>query len=236
MQGYPILQTDPMIKAYSVGVGMATSVRLLARRYLCDATKCHKFTEEELADIIAERSKIKQELKYIYLNSIIIDHDFNYRATRPLSQNYLSETFRPLSYTSTLFASTPAICHSSVNGPPSVLMLDVAPYVRAIIRYDVKREQERIKASSLLSVGGGGKMRAKRDTNSSRRAEEGGDRWRKGRWLPDINAALVEGSGGSWSGLGVDGGGGIGIEVDEDGNVQGGMGSDEDGEYELESE
>lgn len=116
-------------------------------------------------------------------------------------------------------------------------MLDVAPYVRAIIRYDVKREKERIKAGSLLSVGGGGKRRAKRDTNSSRRAEEGGDRWRKGRWLADINAALVEGSGGSWSGLNVDGGGGvIGIEMDEDGNVQGGMGSDEDGEYELESE
>lgn len=65
MQGYPILQTDPMIKMYSVGVEMATSVRSLARRYLC-TTKCHRFTEEELADIIAERSRIKQEFKYIH--------------------------------------------------------------------------------------------------------------------------------------------------------------------------
>lgn len=114
-------------------------------------------------------------------------------------------------------------------------MLDVAPYVRGIIRHDVKREQERIKASSLLSVGGGGK-RSKRATNSSRSAEEGGDRRRRERWFADINAALVEGSGGRWGELDVEGGCRIGIEVDEDGNVHGGMGSDEDGEYELESE
>lgn len=63
MQGYPILQTDPIVKAYSVGVDMATLVRLLARRYLCDTRRCHKFTEEELASIITERSRVKQELK-----------------------------------------------------------------------------------------------------------------------------------------------------------------------------
>lgn len=215
---------------------MSTSVRLLARGYLCDKTKYHKFTEEELADMIAERSKIKQELKYIHPNPhsklvVILT-----TGPRPLSQNYLSETFRPLSYASTIFALTPAVCHSSVNGPPSVLMLDVAPYVRGIVRHDVKREQERMKASSLLSAGGGGNRRKKRDTNASRVAVEGGDRRRKKRWFADINAVLVEGSGGSWSEFGVEGGDGIGIEVDEDGNVQGGMESDEDGEYELESE
>lgn len=67
MQGYPILQTDPLIKMYSVGVEMATSVRALARRYLCSTTKCHRFTEEELTEIITERSRIKQEFKYVRL-------------------------------------------------------------------------------------------------------------------------------------------------------------------------
>lgn len=114
-------------------------------------------------------------------------------------------------------------------------MIDVAPYVREIVRHDVKREQERMKSGSLLSAGGGGKKRNKRATNASRVAEEGGDRRRKERWFADVNATLVEGSGGKWSGLGEKGSG-IGIEMDEDGNVQGGMGSDEDGEYELESE
>lgn len=114
-------------------------------------------------------------------------------------------------------------------------MIDVAPYVREIVRYDFKREQERMKAGSLLSTGGGGKKRNKRATNASRVAEEGGDRRRKERWFADVNATLVEGSGGRWSEISGDGGA-IGIEMDEDGNVQGGMGSDEDGEYELESE
>lgn len=113
-------------------------------------------------------------------------------------------------------------------------MIDVAPYVREIVRHDVKREQERIKAGSLLSAGGG-KKQNKRATNASRVAEEGGDRRRKGRWFADVNATLVEWSGGRWGELSGKGGG-IGIEMDEDGNIQGGMGSDEDGEYELESE
>lgn len=87
-------------------------------------------------------------------------------------------------------------------------MLDVAPYVRDITRYDVRREQERIK-TNLVSAGG-----KRRATRAARVAEEGGSRTRKERWFTGVNAALVEGSGG----LGWGGGG------------------DEDGEYELESE
>lgn len=117
-------------------------------------------------------------------------------------------------------------------------MLDVAPYIRGIVRHDVKRERERIKASSLLSAGGGGKPGKKRDTRSARRAEEGGDRRRRERWFTEINAVMVEGSGGgAWGDLCAEGSLVVlGVEIDEEGNVQGGMESDEDGEYELESE
>lgn len=111
-------------------------------------------------------------------------------------------------------------------------MLDVAPYVRDIVRYDIKCEQERIKASSLLSTAVGGKPGKRRVTRTARVAEKGGDRRRKERWFADLNATLVEGSGGDWGTLNVKETGGrpveLGIEVDEDGNVQGGMSSDED--------
>lgn len=66
-QGYPILQTDPIGGTYSVETEIAVSVRSLARRYLC-GKRYQEFQEEELIDLITDRSKIKQDLRYFSLS------------------------------------------------------------------------------------------------------------------------------------------------------------------------
>jgi len=73
-------------------------------------------------------------------------------------------------------------------------MTDAAPYIRGITRYDLAREEKRKRTSGLLSQGG--KRVKRRLTRAARVAEEGGDRSRRERWFGQLNARLVEGSGG----------------------------------------
>lgn len=59
---------------------------------------------------------------------------------------------------------------------------DVAPYIRSIVAFDLRLEQQRIQLSGLLSQG----ARRPRTTRASRAAVEGGDKAmiRRERWFP----------------------------------------------------
>ncbi|MCJ1437902.1 hypothetical protein MMC27_007289 [Xylographa pallens] len=79
----------------------------------------------------------------------------------------------------------------------STIVSDIAPYVRSIVCYDIRLEEQRLQLSNLLSQGGrSGKPRR---TRASRAALEGGNKahTRRERWFPkSTNFGLVLQTGG----------------------------------------
>lgn len=87
---------------------------------------------------------------------------------------------------------------STFDSPLSVIVQDAAPYVRSIVSYDLRLEEQRLRLSNLLSQGGRNGKR-QRTTRASRAALEGGSKahTRRERWFPaDTNFALIMETGG----------------------------------------
>ncbi|KAE9975870.1 hypothetical protein BLS_002376 [Venturia inaequalis] len=76
-----------------------------------------------------------------------------------------------------------AMTASSLDREFSIIVTDIAPYVRSIAAHDLMIEQQRMRVSNLLSAGGGAKKM--RMTRASRSAFEGGSRQntRRERWF-----------------------------------------------------
>jgi hypothetical protein len=106
---------------------------------------------------------------------------------------------------------------SSFDREFSILVTDLAPYVRSIAAYDLHLEAERLRDSSLLSAGGRG-VKKLRMTRVARSAALGGKRenTRRERWF-DKNVNLVkvmETGGKEWAGMGCG-------SADEEGSLRG---------------
>lgn len=87
---------------------------------------------------------------------------------------------------------------STFDGSLSVITEDLAPYVRSIVSYDLRLEEQRGLLSSSLSQPGQDSKR-QRTTRASRAALEGGSKahTRRERWFPNnTNFDLVLQSGG----------------------------------------
>lgn len=81
----------------------------------------------------------------------------------------------------------------SFNNGPGPLWEDLTPYIRAIVAFDLRLEQFRLKLSGILSPSGSNK-RKMRKTRASRAALEGGDKahTRRERWFPpETNPARI---------------------------------------------
>ena len=87
---------------------------------------------------------------------------------------------------------------SSFDGPMSMVVEDLAPYVRGIVHYDIRLEEQRLRLGSLLSEGARNGKKT-RTTRASRAALEGGSKahTRRERWFPkETNFIRILGSGG----------------------------------------
>lgn len=75
---------------------------------------------------------------------------------------------------------------SAFDGSISIITEDLAPYVRSIVSYDLRLEEQRGLLSSLLSQKGQNSKR-QRTTRASRAALEGGSKahTRRERWFPN---------------------------------------------------
>jgi hypothetical protein len=118
---------------------------------------------------------------------------------------------------STLGSHTYNLAASSFDREFSILVTDLAPYVRSIAAYDLRLEAERLRDSSLLSAGGRGAKKL-RMTRVARSAALGGKRenTRRERWF-DQNVNLVkvmETGGKEWAGMGIS-------SADEEGSLHG---------------
>lgn len=105
----------------------------------------------------------------------------------------LTSAFQPMIRADELSSSTSGRLAPSFNNGAGPLWEDLAPYVRAIVAFDLRLEQHRLKISGLLSPSGGTK-RKMRKTRASRAALEGGDKahTRRERWFPpDTNPARI---------------------------------------------
>jgi sorting nexin-8 len=95
-------------------------------------------------------------------------------------------------------ANAPAGRALSFAHPIGVIAADVAPYVRAIVSYDLQLEQRRLELSGLLGQDGRSSKRM-RTTRASRAALEGGSKatTRRERWFTvRLNAAQILATGG----------------------------------------
>lgn len=105
----------------------------------------------------------------------------------------LTSAFEPMIRADELSSPTAGRLAPSFNNGTGPLWEDLAPYIRAIVAFDLRLEQYRLKMSGLLSPNGGTK-RKMRKTRASRAALEGGDKahTRRERWFPpDTNPARI---------------------------------------------
>lgn len=200
--GYPLLQTD-VWPAFPVSRNMLTSIsttiRSLARSYLSSETNA-----------LLEPQQALNPIGVPHITSSISNRALISQETAPLPTSYIRDAFAhlvqpvtSLSTSSCAHSGTTIIATTSVHGPLSDLVLDVAPYARQVVRHDLRMEEERLmKVSTLLSQGGGAGGR--RSTRAARLAMEGGSRDRQQRWFERGNRKWMLQTGGDSWGAAVD--------------------------------
>ena len=98
----------------------------------------------------------------------------------------LLSTFLPIANDPLVASAVSKGLSSSIfDGPVSVILQDVAPYIRGIVSYDLRLEEQRCQLSALLTRPGVGNKKT-RTTRASRAALEGGNKanTRRERWFP----------------------------------------------------
>ncbi|RHZ48197.1 uncharacterized protein CDV56_104590 [Aspergillus thermomutatus] len=171
IEGYPLLQADlvPDYSSLSASIGSTFEV------YMGQV-----FRDEHQKDI--ESSQARNVLE----NVVAPRRAGTCKAT-------LLTAFEPLRRADHLFpAPTGRLAPSFENGL-GPLSEDLAPYIRAIMAFDLRLEQYRLQLSGLLSQNADGNKRM-RKTRASRAALEGGSKaeTRKERWFPPgTNPALI---------------------------------------------
>jgi hypothetical protein len=111
-----------------------------------------------------------------------------------LTRQDLSAAFDPISEPEKTYVwSTTPLEASVFDRTKTIVTTDVAPYVRSIVSYDAKLQEERSRMSNLLSEGGK-KGKRMRTTRSAMSALEGGARstTRRDKYFgPGLNPYLV---------------------------------------------
>lgn len=119
----------------------------------------------------------------------------NTHGTHPVgtSNVHLAATFEPMIRGDEISSSSTGRLAPSFNNGAGPLWEDLAPYIRAIVAFDLRLEQYRLRLSGLLAPSAGTKRKI-RQTRASRAALEGGDKayTRRERWFPpDTNPFRV---------------------------------------------
>ena len=188
VEGLTVLEADPLVDFSGLGASIPGALRIAARRTL--QTLGHKHTASRL-DEQAVMSVLPQLVQ-------------GRAQLGKLTPNSLSITFEALARPSKgiTIGKGPAI--SCFDRPTSIVAEDLAPYVRSIVRYDQRLEEQRNLLASTSRDGHDSGKRI-RTTRASRAALEGGSKasTRRERWFPsDANFCLILKSGGAgWQNL-----------------------------------
>ncbi|KAI5807025.1 hypothetical protein EDC01DRAFT_608941 [Geopyxis carbonaria] len=175
LQGISVVQTDRLVIPGSVETDMSIYMRYLARKYL----------SKELQKVSVKLQPISHDE---IVNAVIRRNETDW-----LSRMDYQALFTPLSKLEAVFASTMPTAHSSIFPAMYKLAVEISPWVRFIIRNDIKLEKQRRDTGKLLSAGG-----KQRTTRAARLALAGGSREKKERWLRGLGANVLKSAGENW--------------------------------------
>ena len=183
VEGYDLLQADPVIDQTGLAEAITFTVKACARQLM----------QSRGTEGVDSRST-KERLVYTITNNVQ-DPGHARRKVR----SGLSAVFEPIARSCKAVLGVPKGPQiSTFDGSLSVVTEDLAPYVRSIVSYDLRLEERRRLLGGLLSRRGKIGER-QRTTRASRAALEGGNKaqTRRERWFPkNTNLDLVLQSGG----------------------------------------
>ena len=171
-----LLNATPKIEQSQISTSLALTLRVCANRVF--AHDYHGLLSCPISETVVRKR--------------IIEASENCHSEANMTRSGITATFDPIA------RPAKGSSLSSFDGPLSMVVEDLAPYVRGIVYYDVRLEEQRLRLSSLLSEGArnGKKIRT---TRASRAALEGGSKahTRRERWFPkETNFTHILRSGG----------------------------------------
>ena len=181
-EGHRLLQADLVEDQRGLAPALALALRACARRLM-------KEHDDPIVPQYAGHGTLGMTPETRRTSS---EHELTVKAT-------MLAAFDPIARASKPVLGIPKGSHiSCFDGPSSTLAEDIAPYVRSIVSFDLRLEEQRRQLSALLAQPGkdGGKARR---TRASRAALEGGSKanTRRERWFPNsTNFDLVLQTGG----------------------------------------
>ena len=182
-EGLSLLQADPVIDQAGVTEVIAFTIKACARRSL------------NPRDMDSDQTPFSYEKMYFMITKTTQARC----SERPSMRLEYAAIFEPIARSNKSVLGIPKGPQiSSFDGPLSIITEDLAPYVRSIVSYDLRLEEQRGLLSSLLAQPGR-KSKRQRTTRASRAALEGSSKahTRREKWLPnDTNVDSVLQSGG----------------------------------------
>ena len=175
--GYPLLQADLAQDENSISKEVVLALKLCARD-------------------VAFASRTPLDRNDLCQKIVAREPDLCTRQAR--LRNILTTALEPLAPIRNDSIDAKPISFLASENRLSTLATDIAPYVRFIVSYDLRLEQERLRLSNLLSEGGRVGKR-QRKTRASMAALEGGSKadTRRERWFTnELNFSLVLETGG----------------------------------------
>ncbi|KAI1642471.1 P-loop containing nucleoside triphosphate hydrolase protein [Daldinia loculata] len=185
--GRQLLEAFPLVRYDTMGLDVSTALKDLGKNELRDAQ-----TFDGTRDVCRplDEAQVTTKLE-VYLSDLL-------RAEPAVVRLDYSLAFDPIAASEKNMAAG-YLEPSVFDGTTKTISLDIAPYVRGIVAYDQRLQQERLSRSSLLSEGGQPGRKRMRTTRSAYSAIEGGARasTRRERYFTaDINPHLVMRTGG----------------------------------------
>ena len=182
-EGSSILLVDPVVDQGGVMESLVFALKACARQILHTSG-----TGEQTSPLTEQSIALK-------IPDIIENHHIRHRMTKTSA----NAVFEPIARCTKNVVGTPKGPQMSCfDGPMSIVAEDLAPYLRNIVSYDIRLEEQRRQLSSQL-LGSKNLGKKGRTTRASRAALEGGQKahTRRERWFPnDTNLELVMQSGG----------------------------------------
>ncbi|RDA94507.1 hypothetical protein CP533_2739 [Ophiocordyceps camponoti-saundersi (nom. inval.)] len=153
--GRTLLEADATISMRSTTTDMAITIKSLARAALAYSAGGRS---------IMRQPKPVDELRATWM----LDRSFR-KSQRQLTRHDLSLAFDPIAASA---KDHPHLEPSVFDRTLRLIVLDVAPWIRGIIAFELRLMRDRVKRSNLLSQGG----KRRRTTRASISAVEGGER------------------------------------------------------------
>ncbi|KAF2486294.1 hypothetical protein BDY17DRAFT_245895 [Neohortaea acidophila] len=164
IEGMKLLQTDEAADHTQLSAQLSATSTLTALRCANILNPTHALLRNNLAQTLHSTKQHTQHQQHQSLTR----HSFS--------------TFDPIALPSDPPAQS-TLSQSSFDGPLTPIAIDLAPYVRSIVHYDLAFSSQRERLHGILSEGGGGKRA--RTTRAARSAVEGSQRGatRRERWF-----------------------------------------------------